>query len=275
MVSKILIRDFKTTLQRYYEPPLKRSMPWRDPDKNGYFDPYKILVSEIMLQQTQVGRVTEYFNRFLSRFPDVSTLAAVDLAEVLVVWKGLGYNRRARFVHQAARSITENFEAVVPNDIDRLISLPGVGKNTAGAVLAYAFNQPTIFIETNVRTIYIHHFFSDEPTVSDKQIEDVLKMTIDLHSPREFYWALMDYGTEFKKEHKNMNSRSKHYVKQKPFKGSLRELRGRILWLVHDQAVSIDSARSQLNDARFDEALKGLSRDNLIEIDQNMLRVQQ
>ena len=138
--------------QRGYE--LYREMPWRQ-DTRGYY----VLVSELMLQQTQVSRVLPKFTQFITLFPDEQTLARASLSEVLVVWQGLGYNRRARYLHEAARMIVERFEGIFPKTEAELLRLPGVGKNTAGAILAYTYNQPAIFVETNIRTVFLHHFF--------------------------------------------------------------------------------------------------------------------
>src|SRR6476620_8730084 len=168
---------------------LYRDMPWRDDTR-----PYYVLVSELMLQQTQVSRVIPKFNAFVEAFPNEQTLAESSLAEVLVRWQGLGYNRRAKFLHDAAKRIATEFGGVFPTEAHDILSLPGVGKNTLGAIQAYAFNQSALFIETNIRTVYIHHFFNDQFDVSDSQISEKLEQTLDREHPRAFYWALMDYG---------------------------------------------------------------------------------
>ena len=240
---------------------LYRDMPWRCDTR-----PYYVLVSELMLQQTQVARVIPKFETFIEYFPDEYALAQASLADVLRLWQGLGYNRRARFLHEAVRIIVNEYQGVFPSDEAGLISLPGVGKNTAGAVRAYSFNQPSIFIETNVRTVYFHHFFQNQENISDKELYEMVARTMDVEHPREWYWALMDYGSWLKAQGISNVSRSTHYTKQSPLRGSLRETRGVILrQLVGSEAVLIEDLRTQIAmDDRFDTALAGLIRDKLL-----------
>lgn len=237
---------------------LYRDMPWREDTR-----PYYVLVSELMLQQTQVARVMPKFEAFIEKFPDEQSLAQASLAEVLKLWQGLGYNRRAKFLHAAAKQIVER--GAFPDTLAELMKLAGVGKNTAGAMLAYSFNQPSIFVETNVRTVYIHHFFNDQFDVDDKEIIALLEQTIDHKKPREFYWALMDYGSWLKASGVRNVSSSKHYKKQSPLKGSLREARGMILKELTKRDQSIDRLRQAVNmDDRFARAVEGLKHDKLI-----------
>lgn len=242
---------------------LHRDMPWRR-DTRGYY----VLVSELMLQQTQVPRVIPKFEQFIAVFPDEATLAHAPLAEVLKLWQGLGYNRRAKFLHEAARMIVGEFGGIFPSSEADLLRLPGVGKNTAGAILAYTFNQPSIFIETNIRTVYIHHFFADADAVADAQIIEWLEATLDHEHPREFYWALMDYGTFLKSEGVRTNGRSAHYKKQGRLEGSLRQMRGRIITALTEKGeLSDKTLRIAVQaDERYPLALKGLQKDGLIYI---------
>lgn len=235
-------------------------MPWREDTS-----PYSILVSELMLQQTQVERVVPKFALFMRQFPTIQDLASTSLSDVLIAWQGLGYNRRAKYLHMAAKMVVEEYSHEFPSDQKGLERLPGVGQNTAGAIMAYAFNQPAIFVETNVRTVYIHHFFADDFSISDTQIKDVLTKTIDHHDPRQFYWALMDYGSFLKRSGVKNISRSKHYIKQSPLKGSLREARGKIIKALTDGGMDMHSFRTQLaEDDRFEVALEGLIADGLV-----------
>lgn len=239
---------------------LYRDMPWRQDTR-----PYYVLVSELMLQQTQVDRVIPKFNAFIMRFPDVATLAAASLAEVIILWQGLGYNRRAKYLHDAAKKIIADFNGVFPATKADLMSLPGVGPNTAGALLNYAFNQPTVFIETNVRTVYFHHYFFDGELVHDKQLAEVVAATLDHDYPREFYWALMDYGSWLKKQKVGRIQQSVHYKKQSALAGSVREVRGQILRVL----AAGDMTLAQLQDAvtvdeRFESALAGVIADGLV-----------
>lgn len=241
---------------------LYRDMPWRR-DTRGYY----VLVSEIMLQQTQVDRVLPKFEAFVARFPDFVALADASLADVLVLWSGLGYNRRAKFLHEAAKMIVRSHGGELPSTYEGLVSLPGVGKNTAGALLAYAYNQPVLYVETNVRTVYLHHFFADRRDVPDSLILDALQNTLDREHPREFYWALMDYGTWLKRSGVRNTSASKHYRKQSPLAGSVREIRGKIIKYLTGGATEFDMLKSRIDpgDGRFAAAYDQLITEALIE----------
>ncbi len=243
------------------EAELYRDMPWRQNT-----NPYRVLVSELMLQQTQVDRVIPKFTTFIKTFPNEKTLAQASLGDVLRLWSGLGYNRRAKFLHEAAKKITRDHSGAFPENYEDILALPGVGQSTAGAIMAYAFNKPVIFIETNVRTVYFHHFFHDDEKVSDFEIHVLLEQTIDKAHPREFYWALMDYGTWLKRQGHGRITRSKHYKKQSPLKGSVREIRGQILKLLKDESAKVDILTAKYDtDERFEAALKGLLRDGLVQ----------
>ncbi|MCA9334995.1 A/G-specific adenine glycosylase [Candidatus Saccharibacteria bacterium] len=238
-----------------------RDMPWRIDTR-----PYYVLVSELMLQQTQVDRVIPKFEFFIEAFPTERALAQASLADVLKLWQGLGYNRRAKFLHESAKMIIDS--GGFPKNESGLMALPGVGKNTAGAIMAYVYNQPALFVETNVRAVYIHHFFDEQDIVDDKDIYDLLAQTIDIDHPRIFYWAIMDYGTWLKKQGV-APSRSKHYKRQSSFKGSVREVRGAIIAILSSDATSRDHIRLIIDDdERFEKAMLGLVRDGLI-VDDN------
>jgi len=241
---------------------LFRGMPWRTDTR-----PYYVMVSEIMLQQTQVDRVIPKFEAFIGRFPSVKILSQATLADVLQTWSGLGYNRRAKFLHQAAIKIMTEFNGVFPETYKELITLPGVGVNTAGALLAYSFNKPAVFIETNIRTVYFYHFFSDQDTVNDRELKALVEATVDTEHPREWYWAIMDYGSNLKKQGIGQNSKSSHYAKQSPLKGSVREVRGAILKALIIQDSTERELKQQLKaDERFTPALMSLEKDGLVTI---------
>ncbi len=237
-----------------------RDMAWRVDTR-----PYYVLVSEIMLQQTQVSRVDAKFAEFVARFPDVESLAKSDLSDVLKAWSGLGYNRRAKFLWQAAQMIVSDFGGEIPRTKDDLVKLPGVGENTAGAILAYAYNQPVVFVETNIRTVYLHHFFADRDDVADVEIRDKVAETLDTEHPREWYWALMDHGVWLKSQKLGQITRSQHYAKQSKLAGSVREVRGQILKALQSGALSRVQLRAAINaDERFDVASQGLLEEGLI-----------
>jgi len=239
---------------------LYRDMPWRDNT-----DPYYVLVSELMLQQTQVDRVIPKFHVFISTFPTIADLAKASLSDVLTVWSGLGYNRRAKFLHLAAQKVVTDYSGVLPSTYEQLLSLPGVGPNTAGAILAYSFNQPVVFIETNIRTVYFHHFFEDQSSVTDAELKELVAQTVDREHPRQWYWALMDYGSSLKKQGVGRIAKSSHYKKQAPLKGSLREIRGLILKaLARRDYVPFELQADLPDDERFQVALTALLNEGLI-----------
>ena len=199
----------------------KRNFSWRE-----NITPYRIVVSEIMLQQTQTTRVKEKFENWMRIFPDFKTLAQAPQAQVLQHWQGLGYNRRGVALHTIAKLVVENHNGILPQDLTILQSFPSIGPNTAGSIGAFAFNMPTIFIETNIRTVYTCEFFAGKTEISDKDLLVYIQATLDTQNPRDWYYALMDYGVHLKKLLPQINSASKHYAKQSTFKGSKRQIRG-------------------------------------------------
>ncbi|MSR76528.1 MAG: A/G-specific adenine glycosylase, partial [Candidatus Ryanbacteria bacterium] len=212
----------------------RHNLPWR-----STHDPYRILVSEIMLQQTQVDRVCAKYKEFLAAFPTVGALAKAPPRKVLQVWKGLGYNRRALNLQRAAQSIVRDHGGKVPRTADALESLPGIGPYTARAVRVFAWNEREAVIETNIRRIYIHYFFADKDEISDKQLLPIIEKTMLRQNPREWYWALMDYGAGALKGVENPNRRSKHYVRQSKFEGSQRYARAKLLDFVLQGRASV------------------------------------
>ena len=227
-----------------------------------------------MLQQTQVDRVIPKFQDFIAAFPTVTSLASASLGEVLRLWSGLGYNRRAKFLHEAAKQAVAEFDAKIPASFEDLVRLPGVGPNTAGAILAYSFNQPVVFIETNIRTVYFHHFFEDQEAVSDAELRAIAAETLDREHPREWYWALMDYGAFLKKQGVGRIQKSQHYKKQSPLKGSVREVRGLILKELAMQDLDKVALQARLpQDERFDTALDALMSEKMIQLTDDRLHL--
>lgn len=212
------------------------SLPWRKTK-----DPYRILVSEIMLQQTQVERVVSKYTEFLKLFPTVQALSEASLGDVLRAWQGLGYNRRAKMLHECARIVVREYRGIFPKDSLTLRSLPGIGPYTAGAIMAFAYNTSEVIIETNIRTVYLHVFFKDREGVSDAELLPLIERTLDLENPKGWYSALMDYGTHIKKTEGNSSRRSKHHVRQKPFKDSDRQVRGSILRALTDKPCTLQA----------------------------------
>lgn len=243
------MQEFCRIVWAHYKKYGRHTLPWRKTK-----DAYRILVSEMMLQQTQVDRVIPFYTKFTKRFPTARALAKAPLSEVLKAWQGLGYNRRAQMLQRAAKELQHisfpsyRTKLICDEIVQKLEELPGVGPYTARAVAAFAFNQDVIFIETNIRTVIIHHFYSRNTTiyrsVSDRDIEKVLRKTLPNGRAREWYSALMDYGSYLKRSGVSLNTRSAHYTKQSKFAGSLREMRGAVLHaLAQTSASSANLAR--------------------------------
>jgi A/G-specific adenine glycosylase len=217
------IKAFQGKIYGYYRLH-SRDFPWRRTT-----NPYNIVVSEIMLQQTQVERVHGKYLEFINAFPDFDTLARASQKDVLALWQGLGYNRRALALKRLAENVVSMHGGTLPRDVEALSSLPGIGKTTAGEILAFAFNIPSVFIETNIRRVFIHEFFDGEDDVKDREILPLVEATVNEENPREWYWALMDYGSMLKRNVVNPNRRSAHYTRQTPFEGSDRRIRGLVV----------------------------------------------
>ncbi len=227
MLERKSVNKFRRTVLSFYRLHGRHDLPWRDTR-----DPYRIAVSELMLQQTQVSRVIEKYKAFLKAFPTLRALAKVPLARVLTAWSGLGYNRRAKFLHALAKKIVSERKGIFPKSIEELESLPGIGPYTARAIAVFAYNQPVTCIETNIRTVFIHHFFPRKRSVSDTELLLVIEATLDRKDPRGWYSALMDYGTHLKQSGVTVHRKSAHYTRQSAFHGSNRQIRGAIIRLL-------------------------------------------
>ncbi len=268
------VAELRTTLWKFYDANARHDLPWRQPNADGRFDPYKVFVSELMLQQTQVPRVVPKFNEFITTFPTFEDLAAALLADVLRAWSGLGYNRRAKFLWQTAQKVVQDFGGELPQTREALVQLPGIGPNTAGAILAYAFNQPAVFIETNIRSVFIHHFFADEAAVADKQIIALLEELLQGEpEPRTLYWALMDYGTFLKQTAGNAARRSMTYAKQSTFVGSRRQVRGQVLRALHGKPKSLAMLKQEIKDERLESVLEDLVNEAMVAEDHGQYRL--
>ncbi len=217
------VAEFQSMILDFYRQE-GRSFPWRETR-----DPYAILVSELMLQQTQTERVVPKYLAWLEAFPTAADLAAAPFPQVLAAWSGLGYNRRAGYLQSACRQVMQEFGGVFPSTAKELQRLKGVGAYTAGAVAAFAFNRPEVFIETNIRSVYLFFFYPDQEKVSDAQLMPLIQATVYHQDPRRWYYALMDYGAALKKSTANPNRQSRHYSRQSRFEGSLRQARGAIV----------------------------------------------
>jgi len=239
-----------------------RDFPWRKTE-----DPYCIFVSEIMLQQTQTERVVDKYTEFICAFPSFEELAHASFAEVLEKWKGLGYNRRAKWIHEIAKIVVEKYNGKMPESVQELQTLPGIGEATARSIAAFAFDQPVVFLETNIRTVLIHHFFADKDKVDDKELLEISAQVLDEKNPREWYSALMDYGVYIKGEIGNLNYKSRHYRKQSKFIGSDRQIRGKILdIMLEKKEISAEEVVRILgeDDERVMKIIHVLLKENLI-----------
>ncbi len=302
-ITSAQIQSFQKEVLEYYHKN-KRIMAWRD-----ISDPYLIFVSEMMLQQTQVERVKIKYAEFIAQFPTIKSVAHADKSQILIVWQGLGYNRRALFIRRACEEILQTHNGVFPTDFTELQTLPGIGPSTAGALCAFAYNQPIFFIETNVRAVLLHFFFKNKEKVSDKEIMEILKKVTPygeikshhskqnhLHpqpdqesgtisenfhlyengvlthtSPRDWYYALYDYGTYLKKtlgkNKTKLHQKSKHYNKQSKFEGSFRQKRAHVLKLklynpdISDTEIIL---KLKLESQEFEDVITSLNKDGLI-----------
>jgi A/G-specific adenine glycosylase len=259
------VQDFQQIVYAYYDRHGRHDLPWRQTQADGNYSPYAIVVSELMLQQTQVSRVILKYQQFLDVFPDQVSLAEAPLGDVLRIWIGLGYNRRAKFLHQAAQMIQRDFQGVFPSTLAELTKLPGVGANTAGAIMAYAFNEAVPFVETNIRTVFIHHFFPEQSAVDDKQILAMAAQVLDRQNPRLWYWALMDYGAHLKLTAGNASRASKSYNRQSAFHGSRRQLRGQVIRLLTEQPLKLVDLQQMISDERLIVVLDALVQESLIQ----------
>jgi len=255
------LKELENAVWQYYHEHGRHSLPWR---KNT--SPYSIVVSEIMLQQTQVSRVLTKYAEFMTALPDWQALAIAMQAEVIGLWQGLGYNRRALWLKRIAEAVVGEYGGELPQGPVELRQLPGIGPNTAGSIVAFAFNAPAVFIETNIRRVFIHHCFGDAEVVSDKELAPLLARALEDNrgKAREWYWALMDYGSFLATQQMpNPNRRSKHYTKQSRFSGSDRQIRGEILRLLFASNLSHSELREALapyeqDDERVERILRGL-----------------
>ena len=212
------IPKFRRKILKWYRQH-KRELPWRETS-----DPYKTLISEVMLQQTQISRVLPKYKQFLSEFPTLKTLSQTSNKKLLKIWKGLGYWRRALFLKEIAKKILKEHKGKFPKDSRLLETFPGIGPYTARAVACFAFQSKDAFLDTNIRRVYLHFFFPKKKKVSDKEILKIAQKALWEKNPRAWHYALFDYGATVLKD-KRINKKSSHYYRQSPFEGSFRSFR--------------------------------------------------
>lgn len=251
---------FKQHIWEYYQVHGRHNLAWR-----LNTDSYSVVVSEIMLQQTQVARVIDKYDEWMMAFPTWKDAAEASLQDILTVWKGLGYNRRGKYLHDICRTVAHEFDSELPNDSAILSSWKGIGINTAGSIRAFAFNEPVVFIETNIRRVFIHYFCTQiDKDITDSELLSLIKATLDENNPREWYWALMDYGSHLPKLIPNPNRKSAHYTKQSKFEGSSRQLRSQILQAVVESDCTYQELQLLFPDARFIQCIESLMKEGLL-----------
>jgi len=260
-LNQEVIRTFQKIIYSYFK------QYGRDFNFRKEINPYNVVISEMMLQQTQANRVVEKFQQFIQEFPDFHSLATASLIDVLKIWQGLGYNRRAVALKKIAEKVVNEFDGILPADIEILKSFPQIGQNTASSIVAFAFNMPTFFIEVNIRRVYIYFFFPGKSSIEDSVIMPIVRKTLDSSNVRKWYYALLDYGVMLKKTHPELNKRSAHYRKQSKFKGSSREIRGKILKLLiaSSNLTEADISRElEINSKKLNEILNLLIKEGFI-----------
>lgn len=271
------IKKFQQTILSWYTTN-RRDLPWR-----RTHNPYRIMVSEIMLQQTQVSRVLLKYKEFLHAFPNLNALAESKDANLLKIWSGLGYWRRARFLKEACKAIMKHHNGTFPKDIQSLLKLPGIGPYTAGAISCFAFGNTDAFIDTNIRRVYLHFFFQDQTNIPDSEILPFAQKAIKNQDPRQWHWALFDYGALVLKD-KTINRKSRHYTKQSKFDGSFRSYRAKLLRFLLEQKhqrLNTETAtefledilRKDERDYSAQEIIESLQTDKLVKIEKNSISI--
>lgn len=216
---------FQKKIFSWYRTHGRDTLPWRRTR-----DPYRIFISEIMLQQTQISRVLPKYREWIRVFPDWRALSRAPFPNVLRAWQGLGYNRRARYLRDSARIVVEKYRGLLPDSPEKLEKLPGIGRYSARAISCFAFGKCEPFVETNIRRVIIHEFFSsNEKDIADKNVLAFLARLEPRTKKSDWYLALMDYGADLKGRFPNPNQRGKFYVRQSRFEGSARYVRAAIV----------------------------------------------
>ena len=258
------IEKFQVSLLEWYEKNKRDELPWRWTNKRPV-SPYHILVSEIMLQQTQVSRVLDKFPKFIAAFPAIGDIARASLSEVLNEWQGMGYNRRGLYLKQCAEELMERFNGEMPSERSVLAALPGIGPYTSGAISCFGFNTPEIFLDTNIRKFFLHYFFKNaNKKISDKEISPIAERLLYRENPRLWNYALMDYGALVLSRKSELLSRAKNYRKQSPFFGSNRFFRSQIVqYLLKRKKVSLEELQ-KISPRNIRPLLDALCKERLI-----------
>ena len=275
--EKIITREFETSNEGIrsfqqamiqLQAPLFREMPWRVD-----ISAYAVWISESMLQQTQVARVIPKFESFIRAFPAPDALAAAATSDVLEAWQGLGYNRRALALKRAAEIISHEYGGVLPKTRDQLIQLPGIGPATSAGIMAFAYDKPATYLETNVRSVFIHHFYRDEDGIKDSDVAKLVEQACPSKRIRQWYWGLLDYGAYLKKNVVNPGRKSATYAKQSKFEGSYRQKRSFLMReVLADECATTKVLMQKLNDFELREARDLLSEQEVQDILEDLAR---
>lgn len=241
------IQKFQKTILNWYKTHNRDYLPWRQTR-----NPYHILVSEVMLQQTQVSRVLQKYPEFLKEFPTIHDLASTPLEKILRMWQGMGYNRRALYLKRSAGEVVKSYGGKIPSDPALLQKLPGIGNYTSGAIASFAFDKPVVFLDTNIRKVLIHFFFSkSKKKIADKEILAAADKTFYKRNPRTWHYALMDYGALELAGTKGNLEKAKAYHKQSPFYGSTRYFRSKIVRHLLERPLKQEALMNILKEDRF------------------------
>jgi A/G-specific adenine glycosylase len=276
-LTPLIVKEFNKTILDFYVQS-GRSFPWR---YTSAADPWGVLVSEFMLQQTQTSRVVSYWERWMKLWPVPEDLAAAPLEQVLKEWSGLGYNRRAKNLRDCAAAICRTYGGTIPVSPEALITLPGIGPYTSGAIACFGWNYPALFIETNIRSVLIHFFFQDRTGINDKELFPILEAVMDRVNPRVWYWALMDYGAELKKLINNPGRKSTAYAKQSRFEGSFRQIRGAVIKVLSAKGpqditvlrTEVEDRLRDMNEGDYYRALKVLENEQMVAEEGGVYRI--
>jgi A/G-specific adenine glycosylase len=262
----LTIPGFQQFILNWYSNKARR-LPWR-----MTLDPYSILVSEIMLQQTQVTRVIPKYCEFLSKFPSLDSLSFAPRSTIFQIWQGLGYWKRALNLQATCLQIYNDYNGQFPTKQSILEGMPGIGPYTSAAVTCFAFNRPVVFIDTNIRKVYRHFFFAGNPDVSDEILFPIARKALWHEDPRSWHYALFDYGSIVLR--KKSGKISGNFSKTVPYKGSVRQLRSKIIHLIlnsPNQLISrivlhqiLDKMKSHYIDGAPQKAITSLIKDAII-----------
>lgn len=231
------ISSFQQKILQYYQKN-KRDLPWRHTT-----DPYSILLSELMLQQTQVSRVIEYYTKWLHTWPTIQHLSKANRKDVLQAWIGLGYNTRGINLHKASQIIVEHYNGDVIAAMDDYKKIPGVGKYTSQAVKIFSTNADIITVDTNIRRIFIHEFNLPQD-ISDSKLWSIAQYCLPKGKSRQWHNALMDYGATYLTSKKTGISPK---TTQSTFEGSDRQIRAQILRDLLTKPLTLQDLTNQYN----------------------------